>query len=331
MSDEAGEWSLADRAAAEVRRQRAETEDRWRAGAARAAAAAAYPDEILPLVRETAREAVRIYQDAGIEPATLYVRWKRTPRAKPQWVSTGIRMWAIAQRDREAMPSADADLPELLLSTEDGRLYTNLAQLPVLVQPSEPTRAEAIAGLRECDGRAFFKDASGRDAIRAVVEVTVLKVIRDHAWPGMAPGQTSLGWPPFPLRPPQPGETRGVEPQPAPPWSAEDGRLLLITVGGGLAANLATVLIVGIAAALIYLLRQYHHGHDLAVEIVSISVSLVVLLGAVVVAAYVRVVMNPGVRRGPDGRNPFRRQIWLAGLLLAMLLLVWVGLAAGIK
>jgi hypothetical protein len=119
-------------------------------------------------------------------------------------------------------------------------------------------------------------------------------------------------------------------------WSEQDRRTLVITVVGGLAANVGTVILVGGALAFVHLRR---HG--------SVSWQLAAALEAMVLGLAF-VALGVAVRRGRGfglvrAWPPVRRVLvvpspWFGWLLVAMgwvvvleSVLIVVGLAAGVK
>jgi hypothetical protein len=103
--------------------------------------------------------------------------------------------------------------------------------------------------------------------------------------------------------------------------------MLLITVGGGLAANLATVIVVAIAiGAARYLFRTAAHYKGYPYP--ALAYGTVVGPAAIVLGVYMR-------RRSEDSgwtmSWPGRMFIIFGAIELVVSVLVWLGLAAGIK
>ena len=104
-------------------------------------------------------------------------------------------------------------------------------------------------------------------------------------------------------------------------WSEQDRRTLIITVIGGLVANLGTVILVGAAIALVRINKD--HGQMLLLALISVAFGLVLIV-------FGSRALN---RRGPDSWP--RGAAWMliaAGCLLELeAVLVLTGLAAGVK
>ena len=116
------------------------------------------------------------------------------------------------------------------------------------------------------------------------------------------------------------------EPQRAP-WSPQDSRAWIISFGAGLAANLATVLVVGAAVVALRWERGLEPHHRLnAAFWVSLALSALLAFGLVLV-----VLTRLQRRAGAVRPLPVRRI--LVGVVLAesFLLLLLIGEAAGIK
>lgn len=134
------------------------------------------------------------------------------------------------------------------------------------------------------------------------------------------------------------------------PWSPEDRRMLLITVGGGLAANLAAVIFVavGILVARYWLhanapspvsasqLRGLPPKDRAAIEAALRDIRATVTeqrwsVAIITVAALITLIVLASWRRR-RGRGPIQL-IAFAGIALVLLIcgLAWLGLAAGIK
>jgi len=102
-------------------------------------------------------------------------------------------------------------------------------------------------------------------------------------------------------------------------WTSADRRLLLITVAGGLAVNVLTILIIAMAVAVAR--AEHSHSFTMALEIVY-----PIMIGGFLVAVFA------SKRR----RNKSRHLIFVALTAVAFLIdialiLGWVGSAAGIK
>ena len=103
-------------------------------------------------------------------------------------------------------------------------------------------------------------------------------------------------------------------------WSEADRRMLMITIGGGLAANVGAVLLVGSAIAFT---RWYKsHGH--------LSSGLLVIPSAIALLSVASLLWSPTPF---DPRRTWRSLIALGLLVFCTLesLLIVVGLASGIK
>ena len=119
---------------------------------------------------------------------------------------------------------------------------------------------------------------------------------------------------------------------PKPPkqgsWGAGDRRMLLITIAGGLAANIGTVLIVGLALAYLHWLRSGPPPHQvLLLSLAGIVISVAGSGVLIVLAKYGPQVWGEG--------NAVRFTLWwvtaLVALLMFVSLLLLVGDAAGVK
>lgn len=108
-------------------------------------------------------------------------------------------------------------------------------------------------------------------------------------------------------------------------WSVEDRHMLLITFGGGFAANVGAAVILGLAIALLHVLRS-GFGHP-------VFIALLVILFVVCTALPFWVFHSPKgsawLSRLP--RYGARTVLALPLAVAAMLLLSLVGLAAGFK
>ena len=118
----------------------------------------------------------------------------------------------------------------------------------------------------------------------------------------------------------EPVAVQGARPNRGRPWSAEDRRLLLITVSGTVAANFITLLFVGLALGLV-------RGRNSAVHD----------RGSLAFLAALTVVGGAGL---PYGIRRLRRigvtletaiVFIVSGVCGLFALLIWVSLAAGIK
>jgi hypothetical protein len=111
-------------------------------------------------------------------------------------------------------------------------------------------------------------------------------------------------------------------------WSAQDRRLLLITIMGGLAANLGTVLIVGLGLA--YL----HHQRSKGISSTAL-LGAAGLLAVICAAVFAPVIFWARRETAKRHRSWVRWSAWsLAAVLAASVLLflcVLVGVAAGVK
>jgi hypothetical protein len=108
-------------------------------------------------------------------------------------------------------------------------------------------------------------------------------------------------------------------------WSLEDRRVLLITFVGGLAANVGTVLIVGLALALLHMLRS---GFD---HPVFIALLVILFVGCTALPFWLPHSPKGSVWLSRLPRFGARTVLALPLAGAAMLLLSLVGLAAGIK
>jgi hypothetical protein len=105
-------------------------------------------------------------------------------------------------------------------------------------------------------------------------------------------------------------------------WSGQDRRNLIIAIGGSLVANLATVLFVGAALALVHYSKN-HHGDILAGTLMTSVGGLVVLILGIVLVR---------------GRDTARWMVVVGWVLVALgvldflfVALLWTGVAAGVK
>jgi hypothetical protein len=108
-------------------------------------------------------------------------------------------------------------------------------------------------------------------------------------------------------------------------WSVEDRRMLLITFVGGLAAGVGTVLIVGLALALLHMLRS---GFD---HPIFIALLVILFVGCTALPFWVLYSPKGSVWLSRLPRYGARTVLALPLAGAAMLLLSLVGLAAGIK
>jgi hypothetical protein len=124
-----------------------------------------------------------------------------------------------------------------------------------------------------------------------------------------------------------PGGAEGAVPEAGGGWSEQDRRVLIITVVGGLAANVGTVILVGGAIAFVHLRR---HG--------SVSWQLVTAL-VISIGGLFMIALGDAIRRGRVLRPPVdpltRFNAWFlvvfGSLLVLEAVLIVVGLAAGVK
>jgi hypothetical protein len=114
-------------------------------------------------------------------------------------------------------------------------------------------------------------------------------------------------------------------PESAKGWSEQDRRNLIITIAGGLAANLGTVILIGLAIAFVHLTKhenksRFPYNWDL-----PLTLSFCVL-GLVMIAA-------SNLIRSHGRYDRFDRGILLllGSLMILEALLIWTGLAAGVK
>ena len=104
--------------------------------------------------------------------------------------------------------------------------------------------------------------------------------------------------------------------------------MLLITIAGGLAANVGTVLIVGLALAYLHLLRSGSGPHDIgALSVLELFASVGGFVVLVVLAKYGSVLRA----EGRVGQATYWFVIALVAFVLFVSLLVLVGDAAGVK
>jgi hypothetical protein len=133
-----------------------------------------------------------------------------------------------------------------------------------------------------------------------------------------------------------PGGAEGAVPEAGRGWSEQDRRTLIITVAGGLAANVGTVILVGGAIAFVHLRRHSSVWWQLATALE------VIVLGLIFVA--VGIAARRGRRFGPVPAWSVERRVlgvprsWFGWYLVAMgwllvleAALIVVGLAAGVK
>ena len=124
------------------------------------------------------------------------------------------------------------------------------------------------------------------------------------------------------------------EPTKRESWSAEDSRLLLITIAGGLAANIGTVLMVGASLAYIHWAQSGPHPASVHQEVEQIL--LVAAIAYVPLVTYF--IFLFWARKNPErswvaqpGPKAMRGGIAALALSSLMILLVLVGAAAGVK
>ena len=111
-------------------------------------------------------------------------------------------------------------------------------------------------------------------------------------------------------------------------WSTEDRRVLLITITGGLAANIGTVLIVGLALACVRWLRSGPPPRHIVV--LSVAGICVIAGGLVVLPLLIKA--GPLLRaEGRAGRATYWYVMALVAFVIFAALLVLVGDAAGVK
>ena len=120
-----------------------------------------------------------------------------------------------------------------------------------------------------------------------------------------------------------PRAARHSVPEAGREWSEQDRRTLIITIGGTLVGNVATVILVGVAIAFVHL----NKGH--------VSDTLVGTLAVAVVAFFLAAAGNRLRRRAQPVSGQMAGIGWLwfvTGLLAALVVvLIWTGLAAGVK
>lgn len=110
--------------------------------------------------------------------------------------------------------------------------------------------------------------------------------------------------------------------------------MLLITLMGTFAANLGTVVIVGMAIGLIHLTHHYLYQQTLVWALIGIVPTV---LATFLVMTYVVLRIRQSRLPKPSGTKVFvdwKAQIvigWVGGLLLLLELLLVTGLAAGVK
>jgi hypothetical protein len=127
-------------------------------------------------------------------------------------------------------------------------------------------------------------------------------------------------------------EEKPVDDAPAPKapnfglgtWTADDRKILVITVVGSVAANLATVLLVGLAVALLRLVRPAA-GQGPVWLFYAAAVGTLLLTGFAISRPEVRQLTRPG------GSKVSRASIALNAAVFLEALLILVGLAAGVK
>lgn len=123
-------------------------------------------------------------------------------------------------------------------------------------------------------------------------------------------------------------EVSPAAPEVSKGWSEQDRRTLIITVGGGLAANLATVLLVGAAIALLHQTKGTTSG-ELVFALIFAAVSLAIMAAgyALFRGRPLRRWQEPSIWRYGVGWGIF---IFGSAFLLEALLLL-IGLASGVK
>jgi hypothetical protein len=104
-------------------------------------------------------------------------------------------------------------------------------------------------------------------------------------------------------------------------WSRQDWRTLIIATVGGLAANVGTVILVGAAIAAVHV----SHGHQ--------SFAFAALLtGAPAVAGLLVIAYGIAIRRyNRDLTAIARVAIIFGSVVVLMMVLIWTGLASGVK
>jgi hypothetical protein len=122
-----------------------------------------------------------------------------------------------------------------------------------------------------------------------------------------------------------------VAPEARSGWSEQDRRTLIITIAGGLAANIATVILVGGAIALVHT-GKAPSGYRLVVALVFVAIGA----GLMVIGGVSRRARGARRRSGVAGLlDPYGAWGWpLLGLGSVVLLegvLILTGLAAGVK
>lgn len=109
-------------------------------------------------------------------------------------------------------------------------------------------------------------------------------------------------------------------------FTSDDIKLLVITFAGTVAANLITVLFVGLAIVLVHI--GYAHHHPELFVLTLIALTIMATIGVVLLFR----IFSYRRKRGFHDYNPAK---WLLAAPLVfgviLLLLFWVGVASGIK
>jgi len=110
-------------------------------------------------------------------------------------------------------------------------------------------------------------------------------------------------------------------------FTSEDTKLLVITFLGTVAANLVTVIFVGLAIAIAHFLRPGHGGVPYILLIaVTLAAVIYVPIGLRTMRKATRIVgLSVSTKRFAIG------SVTIMILIASMFVLVWVGIAAGIK
>jgi hypothetical protein len=123
--------------------------------------------------------------------------------------------------------------------------------------------------------------------------------------------------------------------KPASTWmSADDWRLLVITFAGTVAANLVTVLLVGLALALVHEQSKSGGGPDrVPLALTSAGVSLLIGLAAVLFGRYGKLAkLAKQYPKWRTGRRIFYAvTLGFAGVYFLASMFTFIGLASGIK
>jgi hypothetical protein len=115
------------------------------------------------------------------------------------------------------------------------------------------------------------------------------------------------------------------------PWSAKDWRMLLVTILGGLAANLGTVLLVGLSLAYLH----WRHSTGVSSSTLLGAGLILFVIGAAGFISVIFIIRRPEAKRVAKEDRFLRWFLWsFTAMLVAFMLtflLVLVGVAAGIK